>query len=417
MPRLWVANAEEALPEDDIFYSKNFATKTMRIFPRFVLCLKPGDCLVVPTSIQRDFMQYISKLLELGPINDITLQFKKLSTPYSLVESILSDPEAMAAISAKVRGGSWTIEPFIETPRIVRLSRETGVPTDMTHPELVWNGMISVLNDKGAFKKLARTLNIPAVPGYEADSMPALEKAIKLMAVKHPDIMLRKVKYAGGAGNTHGSGPELLAKIGDWYNGGKILIEPFLDIASVAGSLAYIGPSRGKFIGVDKQVIKDGGWSGFDFPYPPGPGTTKIRSFTTKLADAMYESGARGYLNVDWAFLNGDPDTPVVLECNFRSNGFAYVTEFAEKYFGKGWNKMSMHCRESIKTSATTTDALVKRFSRFKIKGKPLLITAPGAKEGAVITAPPFDRSFSLAVFSKDRYFSMEALRLIEENA
>ncbi|HNW43953.1 MAG TPA: hypothetical protein PKI19_05560, partial [Elusimicrobiales bacterium] len=276
MPRLWVANAEEALPEDDVFYSKYFATKTMRIFPRFLLCLKPGDCLVVPTRIPRDFARYISALLRLGPPEDITLRFEKLSQPYSMVESLLSDPDAMAAIRAKTRGGGWTMEPFIETPRIVRLARETGISTDMTHPELVWNGMISVLNDKGAFKNLARTMNIPVVPGYEADSMPALEKAIKLMAVKHPDIMLRKVKYAGGAGNTHGSGTELLARIGDWYNGGKVLIEPFLDIADVAGSLAYIGPSRGNFIGIDKQVIKDGGWSGFDYPYPPGPGATKI---------------------------------------------------------------------------------------------------------------------------------------------
>ncbi|HBA60383.1 MAG TPA: hypothetical protein DCZ92_06130 [Elusimicrobia bacterium] len=417
MPRLWVANAEEALPEDDIFYSKYFATKTMRIFPRFLLCLKPGDCLVVPTTIQEDFAEYISALLKLGPVKNITLRLDKLSKPYSMVDSILADHDALAAIKAKVRGGGWTIEPFIETPRIVRLARETGVPTDMTHPELVWNGMISVLNDKASFKKLAATLNIPTVPGCEADSMPALEKAIKLMAIAYPDIMLRKVKYAGGAGNAHGTAEDLLKLIPDWYNGGKILIEPFLDIASVAGSLAYLGADVAKFIGIDKQVIKDGGWSGFDFPYPAGPGPGKIKDYTVKLADAVQSSGARGYLNVDWAFKAGSPDSPLALECNFRSNGFGYITEFAEKYFGRNWDDMHICCRESVKTSAADTAGLIKKFAGLRVKGKPLLMTGPGASEGAVITAPPFAKSFSAAVFSKDRDFTAQALALIEEAA
>lgn len=417
MPRFWVANAEEALPEDDILYAKYFATKTMRIFPRFLLCLKPGDCLVVPTPIQRDFTEYISGLLRLGAPEKTTLLLNKLSKPYTMVDSILDDPEAMQAMRSRAAEKGWTIEPFIETPRIVRLSRETGIPTDMTHPELVWNGMISVLNDKASFKKLAGTLNIPTVPGCEADSMPALEKAIKLMAVAYPQLMLRKVKYAGGAGNKHGTGPELLALIPEWYNGGKILIEPFLDIASVAGSLAYLGPFESKFIGIDKQVIKDGGWSGFDYPYPAGPGADWIRDYTERLGDAVQASGARGYLNVDWAFKANSPESPLALECNFRSNGFGYITEFAEKYFGPGWDAMHISCRESVRTAAADTTGLLKRLAGLRLKGRPLLLTAPGAREGAVITAPPFSKSFSLAVFSKNEAYTAEALALIEEAA
>lgn len=416
MPRLWVANAEEALPEDDVFYDKNFATKTMRIFPRFLLCLRPGDCLVVPTPIQQDFAAYISGLLGLGAPERITLRIGRLSSPYSMVDSILEDPDAMRAMKARA-GGGWTIEPFIETPRIVRLSRETGIPTEMTHPELVWNGMISVLNDKGSFKKLAATLNVPTVPGCEADSMPALEKGIKLMGEAYPEVMLRKVKYAGGAGNAHGSGPELLKLIPGWYSGGKVLIEPFLDIAAVAGSLAYLGPDEAKFIGIDKQVIKNGGWTGFDFPYPPGDGYRRIRDYTVKLADAVRSSGARGYLNIDWAFKTSAPDSPVALECNFRSNGFAYITEFAGKYFGERWDGMHISCRESVRTSCADTAALIKRFAGLRVDGRPLLITGPGAAEGAVITAPPFSRSFSAAVFSADPVFSRKALALLEEAA
>lgn len=417
MPRLWVANAEEALPEDDLLYAKYFATKTMRIFPRFLLCLRPGDCLVTPAPVPADFAAYVSRLLRLGPPEKISLTLKRLSKPYSMTDSILEDPGALRDIRARTSGGGWTMEPFIETPRVMRLARELGIPTDLTHPELVWNGVISDLNDKAAFKGLAGSLDIPAVPGCEADSMPALEKAVKLMGGAYPRLMLRKVKYAGGAGNRAGTAAELLRCIRDWYNGGKILIEPFLDIEAVAGSLAYLGPDGPKFIGIDRQVIKDGGWSGFDFPYPAGQGARRIKRHTERLARKVYASGARGYLNLDWAFKAGSPESPLALECNFRSNGFAYITEFAAKYFGGGWEKMHISCRESVKTSAADAAGLLRRLAGLKCGGGKLLIDGPGRAEGAVVTAPPFAGSFSAAVFSSDKDYTEKALRLIEEAA
>lgn len=417
MPRLWVANAEEALPEDDIFYSKNIATKTMRIFPRFLLCLKRGDCLVVPTDIQEDFADYIIKLLDLLPPEKTLLKINHLSKPYTMVDSILDDKEAVNNIKQLTKSNDWVIEPFIETPRIIRLAREINIPTDMTHPELVWNGMINVLNDKASFKRLSSTLNIPVVDGFETDSMPALEKAIKLSGEKYDEIMLRKVKYAGGAGNMHGSVDELLKTIPDWYNGGKVLVEPFLNLHSVAGSLAYLGQEKTHFIGIDKQVFKNGGWTGFEFPYPQGKGRSKVKEYTQRLADAVQSSGARGYLNLDWAFTKEAPENPIALECNFRSNGFGYVTDFAEKYFGRTWQNMYISCRESIPTSAKDTATLIKNFEKIKVNNRPLLITEIGAKEGAVITSPPFDGGFSAAVFSKDPDYTKEALRVLQENS
>lgn len=417
MHRLWVANAEEALPEDDPFYEHNVATKTMRIFPRFMLCLKPGDCLVLPTRVPDDFADYIIRLLKLSPREECLYQFSHLSKPYTMADSILEDPKALEELRKKTATGGWKIEPFIETPRIVRLARETGLRTELTQPELVWHGMINVLNDKSCFKKLSSTLNIPTVPGLEANSLAELKKAIKFSAERYTDIMLRKVKYAGGAGNRHGSAEELMAVVSDWYSGGKVLVEPFLDLSTVAGSLAYLDRDMAKFIGMDLQVFRNGGWTGFEYPYPESEGGHRVQEYTERLAEAMQLSGARGYLNIDWAFTKDEPQSPMALECNFRSNGFGYVTEFAEKYFGDSWRDMTISCREAIDTEEKSTGALIYRFKDRKINGRPLLISEPGATEGAVITAPPFDGGFSAAVFSRDPEFTRRGLEILQGKA
>ena len=65
MPRLWLANAEEVLPEADPFYDEFVRTRTMRMFPRFLLALERGDFLVAPLPIPRDY-RGVARLLDLG---------------------------------------------------------------------------------------------------------------------------------------------------------------------------------------------------------------------------------------------------------------------------------------------------------------------------------------------------------------
>ncbi len=417
MPRLWVANAEEALPGDDLLYEQFFAAKTMRMFPRFLLCLRPGDCLVAPAPIPDDFAAYVAGLLRLGDPSRLLLRVGTLSHPYTLVESILQDEPALEALRERCREGSWVLEPFIETPRIMRLAIESGVPTSKTSPLLVWGGLVGRLNDKGAFKKLASALGVRTVPGLEAETVADLEDALARMAVGRQRLMLRKVSYAGGAGNIQGSPEELLARLPDWYNGGKVLVEPFLDIASVAGSLASVGPEGLQFLGIDLQVIRDGGWAGFDFPYPDGPGARRVRDWTMRIAEAVRDSGARGYLNLDWAFLVDSPGSPVVLECNFRHNGLAYVTEFACNYFGEGWERLAICSREGLPTSARSTGELLARLSGLVLDGQPVLIQAPGASRGAVLTAPPDGGAFSVAVFAEEGDRARRILERVEQVA
>mgnify|MGYP000856165438 CR=1 FL=1 len=417
MPRLWLANAEEVLPEADPFYDEFVRTRTMRMFPRFLLALDPGDLLVAPLPIPRDYTEYVARLLGLGDPGRLALEVRGRTAPYSLVEALLADPEALAEVRERTVQGGWVLEPFVESPRVLRLGEETGIPAGRSAVELVRSGRIGELNDKAWFKAFAASLGLPTVSGEVAFSREQLQEAILRMSPLHPDLMLRKGIFAGGAGNTHGSALELLGRVPTWYAGGSVLVEPFLDISSVAGSLAWLGPTTVRFMGIDLQVIRDGSWSGFDYPHPAGIGADRIREGTVSLAEELHQQGARGYLNLDWAILRDSPEAPLLLECNFRHNGFGYVTELAEKYFGPTWESLVIASREGLPTRSRSAAELLKRLSDLRLEGHPVLLSAPGGARGAVLTSPPEAGAFSVAVFAEDACWVERALERVEEAA
>lgn len=412
MPRLWLANAEEALPEEDLHYEEFFQAKTLRMVPRFLLGLEAGDLLVVPTTLPEDFTRYVAELLGLGAAEDLVFEVEPRATPSSLVDSLLLDPGALAALKAR---HLETLEPFLQTPRAVRLARELALPCLGTEGRLVESGLVRDLNDKGWFKAFAREHGVPVLPGEEVSSRGELVRALE--QAPGGELMLRKTSYAGGAGCTHGSARQLLGRLDGWYNAGRVLVEPFLDLASVAGSLALLDERGVHYVGIDRQVLRDGSWCGFDFPYPPGRGAGAVRDLTLDLAFRIHGLGARGVLNLDWAFPAGSPEEPLVLECNFRHNGFGYVADLAARLFGAGWERLVVHSREDLQTSARSASELIGRLRRLRLEGEPLLLERPGARQGAVLTLPPSGGTFSAAVFSEDPDSAREALRLVEEAA
>ena len=333
------------------------------------------------------------------------------------MEGLLADPGALAEIRERTTQGTWVVEPFVESPRVLRLAEETGIPAGRSRADLVRSGRIGELNDKAWFKAFAASQGLPTVSGEVAFSREQLQEAIVRMSPRYPDLMLRKGVFAGGAGNTHGKGPELLGRVATWYAGGSVLVEPFLDMASVAGSLAWLGASGVRFLGIDLQVIREGSWSGFDYPHPAGAGADRIREGTLSLAEELHQQGARGYLNLDWAFLQGSPEAPLLLECNFRHNGFGYVTELAEKYFGPSWERLVIASREGLPTSSRSAAELLERLSGLCLEGHPVLLSAPGGACGAVLTSPPEAGSFSVAVFGEDAGWVKRALERVEEAA
>lgn len=377
MPSLFLANAEEVLPDTDPGFADFVATKTMRMFPRFLLGLRPGDCLVTPVLPPEDFRRYVADLMQMPPSE--VVHVREHTRPYSLVDSLMHD----LRIVGDRRG--WRLEPFMQTARSAALAARLGLDSDPTPPRLS-----RTLNDKAAFRDWARE---PAVPASTVHRRDELEEALRQAADER--CMLRKACAAGGAGNMHGTPQELLARLDGWYGGGPVLVEPFVDFAAVAGTLVRLDADGPRFLGVDLQVIRDGAWSGFDYPFP----AHGLEEPAIRLARRAWSEGARGWMNLDWGFPAGEPDRALLLECNLRHNGFGYVLDLARRLFGE--TRKAILSREGLPTTARGTDDLLGR----------------GLPREAVVTLPPQDGAFSVAVFAADPEEAAATLHRVEQVA
>ncbi|MBQ7568877.1 hypothetical protein IJT17_08740 [bacterium] len=418
--KLLIANVEEALPRKDMLFSYYYDEKSAGMFARFLAELHPGDMLVVPWPLDKDFCAYMNSLIGLGNGTEYVVD-TGITESRLLADAVLANEKTVSLLREKCQSQDWHIEAFIETPAILKLAEALGIPTQGTDPKLINDGLIEDLNDKLYFKRMAEAAGIPTVLGHAAHDDIELNAELRNWGKRFHRVMLRKTKYAGGAGNLSGPARILQAKIRDWYNSGTVMIEPFLNITEVSGSLVRISDDVLEFIGRDRQIFEHGGWCGFTAPFRT-PGAEKlyedfnveaIREGALKLAEIAQKRGARGLMNLDWAFVSGQHDTPVVLECNFRRNGFGYVVEFAKSYFGAGWNKHTLYCRESIPCGFPNFERLCLRLQEVTWRGEKVFIDRPGAERGLIITNPPREGKISVAIFGPDQHYISEVWRTV----
>lgn len=392
MPRFWLFNCDELVSRKDMHYGPVFIRKILKILPRFLFCLKPGDGVLVFFPIPRDFLRYACAVKGLDSI-----QFSRLRWPSgrrSLIEAVLADRRLLSRL--KSLGSGWTLEPFVESARVVKLSRASGLRTGKSDYRRMLDGTTLMLNDKGLFKALARLLGLETVPGYLADSRETLEAAIAKVSEENKDrVMLRKTRYAGGLGNLAGDRKALLARLPSWYNRGEVLVEHFLELEQTAGSLVTLTRDGARFEGVDVQRIKDGCWTGFDYPHPDAELTRRIRELSLRFAKALRSRNVMGDVNLDWGVVNG---RPLALECNLRHNGFGFLMRFARDYFGPRAEGLRIRYMEDFPLR-TGVGSLKKL--ELALKDEPGFIRRPGAERGAVVMTPPRRSGCTLALFGE----------------
>ncbi len=422
-PVYWIANAEEALPEEDTHFRAFFSQRTSRMFPRFITALHPGDILVTPVPIDRDFAGYLGGIMHLGD-------------PRNFIMDVPLEPTCLIAGSAEkaLAGLKPRLSFYTESARSAEVAENLGAQYAGTDIELVKSGLIDNLNDKGWFKSFAASCGVPAVPGIEVNGLDALREAVEKLP--YEKIMLRKVKFAGGAGNLSGTKEELAPCLEDWAQG-RILAEPFLDIAEVAGTLARITDDGPEIMGQDCQVFTDGHWCGFSYPYCETAGfdschrpgcvncakhktSPVILDYSLRIARKAFEMGARGYMNADWAILNGTREV-IALECNFRHNGLSYVLDLASALFGAERRGLFIESREEIPSAERSFSKLYDRLAEVSFKDSPLLYAPGSSLPCAVITSPPFESddgiTFSAAFFGTSKEEALKGMETLMEAA
>ncbi len=427
MPKLFLPNAENVIPTSEGGFSEFFQHKTLKVFPRFLCSLNPGDVLVTPTQIEPSFQSYICSLLDLGAPEQTVINVK-MAASCLLTDAIKADAAALQAIKERCQGEDWFVEPYIQTEPIFELGQQLELPVKGTAQKYLALGLIDNLNSKDFCKALAIGAGCQVPPGMCADSGSTLEQLIDTVSAqlsaqneqKQPKLMLRKIQSAGGAGNLAGTADELKTALPQWYGGSRVLVEQFIDFETVCGSLSFIDDQGCHFIGLDSQVFDThGGWCGFDYPAnltgsEADEAMSKLLADINRLGRSVYLTGARGYLNMDWGLTRNEHGQlePIFLECNFRHNGFGYVVDIAKHFFGPHWSSLYISSRESLPTAATTTDEVLDKLGSLTYEGEPLLLHKTKGRRGLVITSPPAHGTVALAALGESEEYVESALAL-----
>jgi hypothetical protein len=420
MPKLWLANIDEAFSprcpdEDELVFGKSAC-----VTPRFLYCLQKGDALVLPAPVPVDFLSYVCRLLGFSR-QDISVFYPQTSSsPYYLVDSTLADKSLVAQLSVLVSRGDWLIEPYIETRRVLTLADALGLSAGRMPRQRIKEGLGEFLNNKYHFKHMARQLQIPVVEGIEAGSRQEIEEAIARLAARgFPRLMLRKAMGGGGMGNLAGSPPELTARLDSYYQGGMVLVEPYLDLHATLGSLVEITEKELVFRGIDCQLIEEGRWVGFSYPLPAGVLAGLVKNKSMKMAAYLQQLGARGYMNLDWGVLEGQADSSslVALECNFRHNGFSHILDLVGRCTGQSGGDFHILIKDNLVVfpAQLELNGLLSRLRNPGISASGSLIESPGQTCGFLPLLPPHCGLCAMVFFSSDSQQPEEMRRSVEK--
>lgn len=413
MPRLWVLNSEEAAAWEDPEYEAAFLPKAIGLAPRFLFCLEPGDLAVTHCPVEAGFLRYVRAVNAWREEGELLLRPSGRSRPYSLIDSILGDAALLSRLRRLGRSGAWTLEPFLESPAVARLSARIGIPTSGSARRCLRSGKSLRFNDKARFKALARRLGIATVPGVTARGRAALARAVERLGRGGRRLVLKKALSAGGLGNRSGSARELLRGLSSWCGPGLVLVEPWLDFAQVAGTLVRLTEEGVRFGGADSQVLEDGRWVGLCYPHPDQALVRRLAASSLKLGRAFRAAGLRGELNLDWGILRDitGGTRRYALESNFRHNGFGFLLRFARRYFAQAFPRLHMLYLENVPAGPSPGGfaRLRQSLRRQKLAGEPLLIERPGRGRGAVIMMPPRASRCAVALFGPNPLYLSRA--------
>ncbi|GAB4033712.1 MAG: hypothetical protein Fur0012_13600 [Elusimicrobiota bacterium] len=405
-------NIEEVAAETDSKLRDCFVKKTFRIFPRFLFCLSRGDCAVFPEKLDSEFSSYAFSTMGLSVNKESLFFLEKKSSPYFLCDSILLDDKISSTLK-KMASRGLKLSAFIDTPKSIRLARELGISLTSERASGALSGRVLSANDKALFKKMCFEIGVPAIEGYEVESMAAAQKALKNLG-SAGKVFLKKTLYGGGMDNLFGSAGDLLELLPSFYTGGRLLVEPYIEAESVFGTICEILPDKISYLGCDLQNFRSGSWNGFDFPGCSGGDAVFLKENSLKLARRLAADGVFGIANFDWLKEKGSGRI-FALEVNLRNNGFYFLHSFANRYF-PNTESLLISYREGLKSREKTFSAFRKKLSDRLEACRLHLIDKPGEKEGMLIVSWR-GGEFAIASFSESLKRFEEMKKFIDREA
>ncbi|MBF0362700.1 MAG: hypothetical protein HQK49_16895 [Oligoflexia bacterium] len=338
--RIWLINIDDVIgAEHSIKINQNY-------FYRYLMLANPGDIFITPIPISNSFIQYLRSIKNISSDSKddiLIIELEKISTPYSLVNSLLEDHKALSIIKNKIISSNhnYLLEPFIESSSVNKLVQEFSLPTRSFSPSQQNTNLIDELNDKYNWKRICEFLNIKTIPYYFFTN---IEETINYLSLSmNKMFILKKTRSGGGYGNLAGNASYLIDSLLNKSNNSNLIIKDYIiedyitgnsenDI-EILGSLVEITNDDINFLGIDIQRIKNNSWNGATYPYKTNQSISDtIKCPSIKAANYLQKMGVRGYLNIDWLIEHIDKENNInniySMECNLRHNGFSFLLNF-----------------------------------------------------------------------------------------
>lgn len=428
MPKILIPNIEEAFfhnsPNNKL--PEGLLAKLSVLYARFLLCAESGDYIVVPDSIDNDFIDYLGELRGGGYIKTKIINAGFRLENGQLAETAANTPEIIETLK-RLNSGNDThqkaadnsniesktnsapehnlkntgnselssnlvLEPFIASENIVKISEKTAIPVARLKNSVITKGTVNNFNNKIFIKNAAVKLGIAVIKGITTSGIDNIKNAaVNIARETNSGVMIKKPDFASGLGNLGGSLEYVLSNLDSFYDGGEVIVEQFIEFKKIIGALVNISKPGFEFAGLDEQIFTEGCWCGFSYPAKLPPQLFGgIKNDCLKLGKFCHNSGLRGELNIDFviAEVNGKL-CHMLLETNFRHNGFGLILKYAANYFGTYKKCVSYIENFRIPAGVNTFIELKKAMNKF-------LIAAPGQDQGVIIAAPPFENKCSL---------------------
>ncbi len=408
MHKIWLINLEEVIGHSrlDRLLCKHFG--------RYMLMMNPGDLIISPFDLHRDFLDYASSIRSLSTDYEWIIRPDKTTTPYYLSDSIIADERVKNYLRTLSMSGEYCYDPFYESLKILELSEKTGIPVTGTAHNLVHNGLIRKLNEKVYFKELSEQLGIETIPGWTVNGMEELKAAMARVCKSPKDRAIVKKSFSGGGyGNFAGTGEFLLKTMEEKIEEGDYLIEPLLNLENTVGSMVVIGDEGFEYLGSNTQIIGNYGWIGCRFPFADEELSLWVKEMSEKYAGEVFKMGARGLLNIDWGIEKREDGTRKIyaLEINLRRNGLNYVLQAAKNCFDFRYDRSHLlyYSDFYVSPEIETFKDLLEKTARITVNGRKCLISNKFKGEGIIFTTPLIDNKVGLLIAGKTFDFTESA--------
>ena len=204
MARILVANIDnENLMADDRARTAEYCRALANVAARIVWFAEPGDIVVLPRDLSREFKQYVGSVMGYSPeaVAYVTPDWdgapmRTLGTRELLH---LGVHEKLARLTRD--RGDWSILPYCYERSTELLAEALGLDTKRDVRPFMRQGGAELLNDKRVFRSLAAGRGLPLARGVVCISEGDLATAIGSLIDETGAVIVKQDRHGGGLGN------------------------------------------------------------------------------------------------------------------------------------------------------------------------------------------------------------------------